>query len=294
MGPNPLNEFDANVREAVEKALAPNRRVLHVFRPSEETANKASKTCFALCLFPCFWPHMILCSPCLISSTFALKARIENTLYVVTDQEVMAIVMDYSNPGCGCLSTGTDSRTLPFSSIISVDVNEVGKSCSASCAVPVLRFTSANVTTPVDDWYVNEPHKARRAVQLAMSNASMGNHNNHSNTTNINTHEMDIPIAVASAAVVPVVAVIGDRGTSALADKRIFVASEDEPGEFQIVNVPDGASEVVAWKVLQDATRRLYPSLGSGPISFKLADVNVPVPKTTMLRENDKIVATRK
>ena len=84
IGGDPTAEDVAKARELV----APNEKILGVYRIRDGDAHAAVMSrCFPLAL-PCFWPHAVACSPCLLTCYIQTRNALNGTIYVVTTTHI--------------------------------------------------------------------------------------------------------------------------------------------------------------------------------------------------------------
>jgi hypothetical protein len=133
--------------------------IVGVFRPSEEAVKKVPYAPFYLGLvFPCFLPHLILCSPILCLNAAYSKETLLKTYYIVTTQSIMAYTHD---PRVGCCSTGTDSSEIMLYSVNAISTNKNGWGCSC-VQTPTLTIATQGQKTAIS-WY---PENLEGVAQL--------------------------------------------------------------------------------------------------------------------------------
>mmetsp|Transcript_9011 Transcript_9011/g.16892 ORF Transcript_9011/g.16892 Transcript_9011/m.16892 type:complete len:346 (+) Transcript_9011:1100-2137(+) len=104
--------------------------ILAVFAPGPEISSRVAYMQFkTLAMLPCFWPHMIMCCPCLWLSAANNERFLQNTLYVVGSEGIFTVVKDHTPVCCGCISTGNDYTFLPWDQVVTVNVDNQGQGC---------------------------------------------------------------------------------------------------------------------------------------------------------------------
>lgn len=68
---------------------------------------------------PCFWPHMVLLSPCLCLSFCTNWSRFLCQYWILVDYELKVVEMEYDYCCCcpGCLTSGQSVKTIPLENI---------------------------------------------------------------------------------------------------------------------------------------------------------------------------------
>lgn len=88
--------------EDVERAKAlvgAGERIIAVWTATPEQANNLALQIFSIGICPCFWPHMIILSPCLVFGYTEQKNILEHTMVILTDKKVYRQV-DYDGACC--------------------------------------------------------------------------------------------------------------------------------------------------------------------------------------------------
>ena len=75
-----------------------------------------------MCIFPCFWPVLILCAPCIIESTMSTELAIQNTYWVLTTTDVKIIVKSHEG-ACGGRKGG-QVKSIPLDRITNCGISE--------------------------------------------------------------------------------------------------------------------------------------------------------------------------
>jgi hypothetical protein len=87
-----------------------------------------------LLFLPCFWPHFIVLSPCLLLSNVMTTNIACRTYWVLTTQELMVVVLDHNRCCCinDCYRTGIYIKTIPLETIVDVGLLPRG-GCTGKC-----------------------------------------------------------------------------------------------------------------------------------------------------------------
>ena len=77
------------------KLIMPGEQIVAILRNSQKNINNSSLQPLAclLCL-PCFWPHALLCSPCICCGCQSNRAVLAATVYVITDKSIHRCVLE--------------------------------------------------------------------------------------------------------------------------------------------------------------------------------------------------------
>lgn len=91
---------------------------------------------FGLAVLPCFWPHLIILSPCLCANQIAAVNAARNQYWILTETELKVVTMDHDT--CcipGCVSSGNQIKSIPLENITDCGINAKGSGCLNQCAV---------------------------------------------------------------------------------------------------------------------------------------------------------------
>jgi hypothetical protein len=102
-----------------------------------------------LLVLPCFWPHMIILSPCLCAACSANTNRIKNQYWILCDNELKIVSKSFDTcciPGCS--QSGNNIKTIPLANITDCGVQASGKGCTNQCTaqLPTIYVDTASVT----------------------------------------------------------------------------------------------------------------------------------------------------
>ena len=98
---------------------------------------------FAICIFPCFWPLLPICVPCIIASKISDELTIQNTYWVLTTTDIKIIVNSHDGP-CGG-SKGLQVKSIPLDSITDCGISTPDSGCCAcDAAVPTIYIDTAS------------------------------------------------------------------------------------------------------------------------------------------------------
>eukprot|EP00392_Amoebophrya_sp_AT5.2_P002576 g2581.t1 len=176
--------------KAQEHCLGYNDVATAVWRVNPENHNVAIKQAAIVLAIPCFWPHAIICSPCLFAMNSAAKGFLKGTLYILGKKNLYRLVEVHADSGgCAVCATGKDSGFEKLSALSSVAVDNPGAlPCAQVSAVKVgVPFGSAlgpqssgmhvsnagnvRVVAPTFQMLVSEPDTAAQLIHQAMENA---------------------------------------------------------------------------------------------------------------------------
>ena len=151
--------------EYVVKNVPLAGKLVGVFRPSPEAIKNVPLASFSMVFLPCFWPHLILLSPCLIGACFASRATLKETYYILTTD---SLIYHVSDPSIGFCSTGLDSKEFSLQMIQDVTINNAGSGC-ALFQVPSVKIgmiNSSRKTRPFSLYVSNTTELAMTIQQL--------------------------------------------------------------------------------------------------------------------------------
>lgn len=163
-----------------------DEEIIAVWCISTENINASSLGPFAaLVALPCFWPHLVCLSPCVIANYLVTKEVCEGTIYVLGRKNLYTIIdaeVGGSSSPCPCFgfTTGRDSAMQELSAIQGIAVNSRGEGCCSQ-----LRTSHVSIGVPFGsplanhgksgDQHLNthfvmlveEPEKAARLIREA-------------------------------------------------------------------------------------------------------------------------------
>ena len=88
--------------------------------PTHDLACNAFGSTFGKFLFlPCFWPHMVLLSPCLCLQMYVNVSQMKNQYWILTEYELKVVEMEYDYICCcpGVFTSGISVQTIPLENI---------------------------------------------------------------------------------------------------------------------------------------------------------------------------------
>jgi hypothetical protein len=102
---------------------------------------------FGILLFlPCFWPHLIICCPCLFAIKVSTERTINNTFWVLTETDLKVIVKNHDS--CcvpGCYHVGDAVKSIPYENITDCGTTSPSKGCLGDCAaIPTIYVDTAS------------------------------------------------------------------------------------------------------------------------------------------------------
>ena len=98
---------------------------------------------FGKFLFPCFWPHLLICWPYLLVSKMSMDRTIINTYWVLTNNEVKVIVMSYEV--CCCYRKGAQVQSIPLDGITDCGISAPDTvCCNWDAAIPSIYIDTAS------------------------------------------------------------------------------------------------------------------------------------------------------
>jgi Short C-terminal domain len=103
-------------------------------------------TCGPLMICPCFWPHLIILSPCLCMAKTALDVTIRNTFWILTEQDVKIFVRSANYAGC-CYKSGDTLKSVPLTQITDCGIQAPTQGCCGDCvkSIPTIYIDTASV-----------------------------------------------------------------------------------------------------------------------------------------------------
>jgi hypothetical protein len=105
------------------------------------------QTCCPLLLLPCFWPHLIILSPCLCSGLSATKNAIFSTYWILTETELKIVIKSHDR--CcfpNCVKSGNILKTIPLENITDSGLVSKATGCVVGCTgdVPSIYIDTAS------------------------------------------------------------------------------------------------------------------------------------------------------
>jgi len=107
--------------------------ILGIYTVSDENRKNAIKQPFGCLVLPCFWPHAIVCSPCICVALKSLDDVLASVVYVITDKRVYQSV---DVTGGACCIPGKDSGDVTLNDINGTSMDMPG-SCGGVQCCPV-------------------------------------------------------------------------------------------------------------------------------------------------------------
>jgi hypothetical protein len=116
---------------------------------SEVDGYVCGRTFGMLAILPCFWPHLLLCLPCLCAAKVNSVNTIRGQYWILTETELKVIVTRH-NAGCipGCCEVGDMVQTIPLENITDCGVSGRATGLVNRCAgsLPEIYVDTASVT----------------------------------------------------------------------------------------------------------------------------------------------------
>ena len=172
-----------DLRNAAERCDG-EERIAAIWRIPSDVASSAACASFPPALFlPCFWPHLAVLSPCLISGYCTGVSLFEGTTYFLTDK-ALHVLVDASVGGC-LYRTGKDSGQVGLNEIKSIVVNNAASGLCAGFSPstldvqvpygsPVANSGGSSDKSPgTFKMFVQNPDEARKLL-MAAKNAFVG------------------------------------------------------------------------------------------------------------------------
>ena len=259
----------------MQAKLGPSITIKAVFRTDEGAAsNLAWMQVRILGAMPCFWPHLILLSPCLIPAALNTKAALMNSFYVVSDEGIYTVVDDYSPPcGCGC-STGVDYSHTSWENVLSISVNNAGKGC-ASCQIPMVALQLPGVVSSGSGdnrsvknnsahWAVADPQDIAEFLRSEQNAFKQRRSQNSSNNV------ANVPVAAQ------------------IDTKRVFVAMDSNPHDSRILKLPSDTNLNELVEMIQE----LFEVKVAIIVFMKHGDKKILLSDPSHLEANDEITVS--
>lgn len=97
--------------------------------------------------FPCFWPHLVLLSPCFCNMIVVETNRINSEYWILTDSDLKIVNVDY-NQCClpGCWTSGDTVKTIPLDKLTDCGSDQRGTGLCNVCSsdLPTLYVDTAS------------------------------------------------------------------------------------------------------------------------------------------------------
>jgi hypothetical protein len=131
-----------------------------------------------LLVCPCFWPHMIILSPCLCAACISLSNGSKSQYWILTENELK--IVSTSHDQCclpGCLTSGDIVKSIPLENITDCGVQSKANACGNQCAgdLPKMyvdtassqegRHEAAAVALAGHEWFIREILNRRDIVK---------------------------------------------------------------------------------------------------------------------------------
>ena len=92
---------------------------------------------------PCFWPHLIVLSPCLLTRKISADDTIQNTFWVLTTTEVKVIMVSHEH--ICCYTKGAQVKSIPLDSITDCGISAPDTGCGdCVTTVPTIYIDTAS------------------------------------------------------------------------------------------------------------------------------------------------------
>ena len=119
---------------AVQRAqglVSSGETILAVWTISDENRKNALKSRLACLACPCFWPHAILCAPCICATLHSQNEAMKTIVYVLTNKR---LYQSLEKPvAVVCCSQGIDNGDVELKDINSVGQDMPGMQCGQQC-----------------------------------------------------------------------------------------------------------------------------------------------------------------
>lgn len=82
-------------------------------------------------VLPCFWPHLILCCPCLWMKQWLSELDIRNTYWILTEHDVKIFRRGFGC--CCCYKSGDSLLSIPLTQITDCGIQTPAEGCCGEC-----------------------------------------------------------------------------------------------------------------------------------------------------------------
>lgn len=89
-------------------------------------------TCGPLLWLPCFWPHLIICSPYFIGKCMIMEGQLRRQFWILTEYELKIVHASFDLDRV-CYQSGNAVQTIPLENIVDCGVQTRGKGCINLC-----------------------------------------------------------------------------------------------------------------------------------------------------------------
>jgi len=137
----------------VSASLTANERILAVWKVDEDSKRAMANSFFAPFVCPCFWPHLLMCSPLFCAMYYGQRASLDGLTFFVTNENLYV----ESHVESKCCSTGRDSGFVKLIDITGIHVNNKGEGCAGACGA-----SSVNVGVPLGSPLISGGSKKNR------------------------------------------------------------------------------------------------------------------------------------
>lgn len=158
-------------------------------------------TCGKFLLVPCFWPHFVLLSPCLLASCIGKINLIASQYWVLTETDLRIIHLDHDTTCLPyCWRTGVSVRTIPLEKISDIGLDSRGRGVLNLCVgdVPVISVETAALSDKKQDndesrgiglhnhqWFVEQVLDQVELVRNPVRTNRLGNRNDKSDKSSL-------------------------------------------------------------------------------------------------------------
>jgi len=156
--------------QSAKSIIQSDEQIVAVWRCPDEDVNNVAcsfNPATKLIVLPCFWPHLIICSPLMIAVHFGTKSMLRGTIHILTNRNFYRVVNAHSN----CCATGLDSGQIALSDIDVVMANEPGAFCNSG-GFPI---SAVSLGVPYGSPMANaggSKHRAHNQVMIPLGQAT--------------------------------------------------------------------------------------------------------------------------
>jgi hypothetical protein len=164
----------ANLTKAEDRALVVAWTKVNPY--SEVFCFVCSATMGVPCLLPCFWPHMVILSPCICGSIWSETNRIQSEHWILTDFDLKVVNTDY-NICCipGLYTSGDLVKTIPLVQITDAGLDSRGSGlcncCFSDLDIIYVDTPSSALTKDINRGLGRLPGSQHEAYGVALQNS---------------------------------------------------------------------------------------------------------------------------
>ena len=229
--------------QSAKSIIQSDEQIVAVWRCPDEDVNNVAcsfNPATKLIVLPCFWPHLIICSPLMIAVHFGTKSMLRGTIHILTNRNFYRVVNAHSN----CCATGLDSGQIALSDIDVVMANEPGAFCNSG-GFPI---SAVSLGVPYGSPMANaggSKHRAHNQVMIPLGKA-----------TGLATEAASIIRSTKDAATRSAGAVVGGQmlgGTSPPYDQNVPIVGASVVVQPMEMERADPLEQIMKLKKLLDA-----------------------------------------